>query len=513
MPRCTRKSYSNPKKSELPGSSNDHLEMFVQDGTSVIDAEIKQEEEQKHELNPLESKPLGEVKVEPLEPIGDPFGQPDRNFDQPRCQFCLKSISRDQATITRKMVTYVLGVRKLAAFSEKPDCCLECKKMFETFHEFKKSCLAALARSKELLAEKKVSNTVEPSRRDSMLLLVEVNDEKASKISGSPIQKFDSDVEETGFQDDTDEESMEPVSVVPPTENTIETVFDSPEKLCEMNWLTYPETSPKETAPEPSIPLVPIEDLAIDKPKKRRNVKSKDKTPRKKSNAEHPTSNHSGSGPEDGFDSAPANSVSKEGSRKPKKNKKTKYACDQCPETFTTEHQWTLHMNRHKGIRTVACRREGCDKKFFDTQHRHAHEIGCGKDVKIMCSVCAAIFRSMSALRTHMASHGELKHFCKVCGKGFYRKAKLDKHASVHSDARNFECNVCGKRFKSKEANRVHQRVHTEERPYACHICSRAFRYNCGLKAHLERGHDPADLRQQDLAAGNSSFGISGGLY
>lgn len=256
MPRCTRKSHSNPKKSELPGSSNDHLEMFVQgmpsnqdvdiycplinvfqpltDGTSVIDAEIKQEEEQKHELNPLESKPLGEVKVEPLEPIGDPFGQPDRKFDQPRCQFCLKSISGDQATITRKMVTYVLGVRKLAAFSENPDCCLECKKMFEMFHEFKKSCLAALARSKELLAEKKVSNTVEPSRRDSMLLLVEVNDEKASKISGSPIHKFDSDVEETGFQDDTDEESMEPVSVVPPTENTIETVFDSPEKLCEM---------------------------------------------------------------------------------------------------------------------------------------------------------------------------------------------------------------------------------------------------------------------------------------
>lgn len=88
---------------------------------------------------------------------------------------------------------------------------------------------------------------------------------------------------------------------------------------------------------------------------------------------------------------------------------------------------------------------------------------------------------------------------------GPFFRAKLDKHASVHSDARNHECNVCGKRFKSKEANRVHQRVHTEERPYACHICSRAFRYNCGLKAHLERGHDPGELNQPKLKANVNS--------
>ncbi|XP_001662036.2 zinc finger protein 449 [Aedes aegypti] len=458
---------------------------------TVATEEIKEEPLPKVELHSLKMDHMEEIKVEPLVPLDDPI---DQCSDGSRCQFCSKLVSESggPAVTTRKTITYVLGVRKWAPDSDHPDCCQECKTMFDMFYEFKKSCLAAIARAKVLLSEKNVTS----NERDLKI----PSEPTVEKVGGSfepPLQEIcDSDMDEKGFQDDDDDTFVEPLPEA--AQNNDKSRLDSPKDMVQ------PETVPKETDSSSSVPPSSSDDLSPTKPKKRRSVKPKAKTP-KTPNDELPTANQSAT-EEEGNPSATPKAESEEIPRKKyQRRKKTTYTCELCSNTFTTEKQWTLHMNRHNGIRTVACRREGCDKKFFDTQHRHAHEIGCGKDVKIMCSVCAAIFRSMSALRTHMAGHGELKFFCKVCGKGFYRKAKLDKHASVHSDARNHECNVCGKRFKSKEANRVHQRVHTEERPYACHICSRAFRYNCGLKAHLERGHDPGELNQPKLKANVNS--------
>ncbi|XP_029730915.2 zinc finger protein 850 [Aedes albopictus] len=196
--------------------------------------------------------------------------------------------------------------------------------------------------------------------------------------------------------------------------------------------------------------------------------------------------------------------------------KRSAFQCELCPQRCNSEKTLNLHMNRHKGIRSLPCRRtEGCTKMFLDVTIRRKHEEICGQDVLAsICSICGATFRHRSNLQIHMTRHGEPKFPCEQCDKRFHSKAGLQKHSSVHSDARNYECKVCGKRFKSHEANRVHQRIHTQEKPYVCHICGTAFTYNCSLKAHLEKGHGTVEQtgRKEPVVAASNSVD-SGSLW
>ncbi|XP_062562674.1 zinc finger protein 490-like [Armigeres subalbatus] len=170
------------------------------------------------------------------------------------------------------------------------------------------------------------------------------------------------------------------------------------------------------------------------------------------------------------------------------------YSCQQCPLKFNTEARLIVHTERHTGERNYPCR-EGCGKMLTYTT-RYNHERRCGKEIRVLCSICGAVFRSDNALHVHMATHGNPLFSCKLCDKSFHTKSRLKKHGGVHTDARNFECKVCGKRFKSHEANRVHQRIHTQEKPYVCSICGTAFTYNCLLKTHMEKGHESTNVQQ-----------------
>ncbi|XP_062562678.1 zinc finger protein 91-like isoform X2 [Armigeres subalbatus] len=477
--------------------------------------DIKQEPKQEPDSAAPETEHL-DIVVELLDPMkeedSDPIGELDEKrvktplvaFDEPRCLFCLKSFreAAGQGTMTRKMVLFVLGARKWVAFSESPDCCQDCQKMFEMFNEFKKSCLEALAHSTQLIADK----TFEIKTDDCEPDVVTPPKRKVGrprKISKSQLQESsESDNEGPSFQDDVEDNFI-------PINEDFKLDVSEPEQ--------HDKKSDNECASSNTALNICPSPTGKDEKNSTKEPSSNDKKPRKRKYTKS-TAKVDKQPPDDsnGVSSAPSNSEPEQSTKQQPKERKKRgvFPCTKCEQVFRTEHQLTLHINRHLGVRTVPCRREGCNKKFFDTTHRHAHEIGCGKEVKIMCTVCGAIFRSMSALRTHMASHGELKFFCKICDKGFFRKAKLDKHASVHSEQRNFECNICGKRFKSKEANRVHQRVHTEERPYVCHICNNAFRYNCGLKAHLEKGHDPSDLRRPEpTTAPTAGYESSGGFF
>lgn len=174
--------------------------------------------------------------------------------------------------------------------------------------------------------------------------------------------------------------------------------------------------------------------------------------------------------------------------------KRPSFPCSKCPQIFSAERKYLLHMNKHNGIRTIPCRMEGCSKMYYSTKSRSDHELVCGQTTpQFICSICAAILGTPSSLRAHMATHIEPTIICEHCNKAFQTRAKLKKHYAVHSDVRKFECKVCGKRFKTLYANQVHQRIHTQEKPYVCHICGMAFTYNCLLKTHLEKGHEPGN--------------------
>lgn len=98
------------------------------------------------------------------------------------------------------------------------------------------------------------------------------------------------------------------------------------------------------------------------------------------------------------------------------------YACSMCPKKFLRQQELTYHINMHNGVRTIPCRREGCTKMFHHPNVRKNHEKLCGQEIQVICSICGSMFRSKSALRVHLATHGDPQFMCEICNKGFYSK-------------------------------------------------------------------------------------------
>ncbi|KAL1379581.1 hypothetical protein pipiens_014793 [Culex pipiens pipiens] len=91
---------------------------------------------------------------------------------------------------------------------------------------------------------------------------------------------------------------------------------------------------------------------------------------------------------------------------KNKKFRKFQLLCPLCPESFHKQETLDQHLSRHKGIKSIPCRKEGCDKMFFDTAGRNVHELyRCGRGGTHVCSICQAAFGTATSLRVHMKGH------------------------------------------------------------------------------------------------------------
>ncbi|EAT35974.1 AAEL011904-PA [Aedes aegypti] len=468
----------------------------------IITISVKQEPEREIEVNPFEA----EVKVEPLEPATegeelDPIGAANdepEEFDQkhfelapldphdPRCQFCLKPFreSGGQGIISRKRIVFVLGERRWGSPREHPRCCNSCKQLFELFYEFKRSCLVALTRPELLLASlaKTERHEVPVLEGETTFKWIQGSTEK-TEVEDPESHPQDMEQRNEGLGVDFQEKKIE--------ENQVSQFLDDDTDDKQDRTENYSDWESEKSYPDTG-------DLSSKEGHtKRQNKKPKDSTRKycfrckKFYETEAVYWEHKPSCTRPPRDPPPL-------------------ACPQCPKRFNRQEQLMYHVNQHNGIRTVPCRREGCTKMFFRPSVRQRHELFCGKDPQIMCTMCAAIFRSSSALAAHMATHGDPTYICEVCNKGFYTKASLQKHAPAHSGERKFECKVCGKRFKSYEANRVHQRIHTQEKPYICPNCGMAFMYNCILKTHLQKGQCVGQVSvgsaRQELAEATSSM-------
>nr|XP_029730977.1 zinc finger protein 2-like isoform X1 [Aedes albopictus] len=439
----------------------------------TVDIDGVKQEPLDHTANPFDASDLlEEVKVELLEPLEgepDPIGELPEDSkpvdDMPeisladlsdgKCQFCLEQF-RDpegRGIITRNRIGFVLGVRKWGASHGQLDCCKGCKKMFDLFYEFKRSCLMALARPLFLMScgvDKAPSSEV-----------VDLRPRKPVKRrKKQPPSDVKSDDDEARNDPELEESRQESPPAIPPTSSDDDSDIEVVDSVGEAS-----ETSLN----------VPTGNQPVPKIKPTRKTHKYCYRCRKFFESEAVFLEHKPSCIKLGKDPPTVQ-------------------CSKCPQRFTRADNLTYHMNKHEGIRSVPCRREGCTKKFFNPNMRRNHEMHCGQNVQEICSACGSMFRSKGALRIHMTLHDDPSFVCEVCNKAFHTKQKLKKHSAVHSDERRYQCKVCGKGFKSREANRVHQRIHTQEKPYVCHICGMAFTYNCLLKTHLERGHEPGEL-------------------
>lgn len=114
------------------------------------------------------------------------------------------------------------------------------------------------------------------------------------------------------------------------------------------------------------------------------------------------------------------------------------------------------------------------------------------KTFKCTFDRCKKSFSDASALKKHMAVHGERQFVCPVesCGKKFLDKSKLKRHQLVHTGERPYKCEICGKKFSLDFNLRTHIRTHTGTKPYKCSYpnCGKRFTQSSNLAAH-EKTH------------------------
>ncbi len=76
-------------------------------------------------------------------------------------------------------------------------------------------------------------------------------------------------------------------------------------------------------------------------------------------------------------------------------------------------------------------------------------------------------------------------HECNQCGKKWRTVTELKSHIASHSDVRPFVCEICGQAYKMKKALDIHIGMHNGIHPFVCTYCNKSFTQKVGLEKHL----------------------------
>lgn len=76
-------------------------------------------------------------------------------------------------------------------------------------------------------------------------------------------------------------------------------------------------------------------------------------------------------------------------------------------------------------------------------------------------------------------------HECNQCGKKWRTVTELKSHIASHSDVRPFVCEICGQAYKMKKALDIHIGMHNGIHPFVCSYCNKSFTQKVGLEKHL----------------------------
>jgi len=171
------------------------------------------------------------------------------------------------------------------------------------------------------------------------------------------------------------------------------------------------------------------------------------------------------------------------------------YPCKICGKRFVSISSIRSHMVRHTGERKFICQK--CSKDFFSSSALKIHLRKHATDRPFNCEICQSAFKTTGTLNCHrrLVHDGKRRqrivrsHQCKQCPKAFYRNAELVRHMISHIPEKKIMCEVCAKMFKDNDACLRHMRVvhikEEDEISYQCHECYRVFKILPNLRMHL----------------------------
>ncbi|XP_055921307.1 zinc finger protein 569 [Eupeodes corollae] len=166
----------------------------------------------------------------------------------------------------------------------------------------------------------------------------------------------------------------------------------------------------------------------------------------------------------------------------------TKYNCDVCTQTFTTESKLNTHLKAHDNNEEYPC--QFCSKLCTSQMSLSVHIARKHNNNSEICPICKSTLNSEDALKEHIENlHTEVT--CEECGKVTKNKRNLAVHIQmIHGQVKRFFCSVCEKGYFNNSDLKTHERTaHIEPNKFKCQYCNFSSSYEASFKAHLLK-HD-----------------------
>nr|XP_046264915.1 zinc finger protein 662-like isoform X2 [Scatophagus argus] len=183
------------------------------------------------------------------------------------------------------------------------------------------------------------------------------------------------------------------------------------------------------------------------------------------------------------------------------------YSCNICGKRCVTEISLKNHSKIHDETYEHPCKYCHVTFKTRVDKCKHEQTHQDNKD-PYKCPDCPETFATGRERSIHLANHRTSREFkCGVCGIEFKDVHHLRRHSVVHTGLKPYKCSVCQRGFNQTSHLKSHMRLHTGERPYKCQYCDRSFNHNVSLKSHVQRYHSSSSgrgRRKENQRAGNT---------
>ncbi|XP_045907926.1 zinc finger protein 287-like isoform X1 [Micropterus dolomieu] len=183
-------------------------------------------------------------------------------------------------------------------------------------------------------------------------------------------------------------------------------------------------------------------------------------------------------------------------------HKRKPFSCNICGKRCVTEISLKTHSKIHDETYEHPCKY--CHVTFKTRVDKLKHE-QTHQDRKdpYKCPDCPETFATSKERSIHLTNHRVRREFkCGVCGIEFKDVHHLRRHSVVHTGLKPYKCSVCQRGFSQTSHLKSHMRLHTGERPYKCQLCDKSFNHNVSLKSHVQRYHSLSSGREQKKGKG-----------